>query len=301
MSTVTPKLRITLTVLVFGAWLGTPGCSQLGAGGDSPTAPSSTFTPGSTINYTAIGASDVNGVGSSVQCFSFLLDCLDGTGYVFVAARTLRSQGFTVKVTSLGLPTAVISNRVQLLGLLYGQFVFGNFIDGEAALMPATNDLVTIFAGPNDVNVITTALGHDAGGSDPSGFIDQQVRLFGDDFATLLNAVRTKAPSARIVVLNVPNLAGLPSSVGDPLLQRQAAQRVSVGMTTTVINSLTSQNIRVVDLMCDQRLYQASIYSSDGFHPNDAGYAIMGDLVARAVTSSVSSPPSSCPPMTLVQ
>jgi len=28
-----------------------------------------------------------------------------------------------------------------------------------------------------------------------------------------------------------------------------------------------------VDLLCDARSYQASNYSSDGFHPNAAGYA----------------------------
>ena len=53
----------------------------------------------------------------------------------------------------------------------------------------------------------------------------------------------------------MPNLAGLPLLAGATLGQKQAAQRASVGMTTTVVNALTSQGIVVVDLMCDSRTY----------------------------------------------
>jgi lysophospholipase L1-like esterase len=292
----TPKLRILHAVLLAATALGATGCDKLGQGDDGPTSPTDPFSPGSTIRYAAVGASDVQGLGSSVPCF--IGDCANGTGYVFVTARSLRSQGFSVDVTNLGIPTAVISSRVQALSQ---DFILGNFIDAEAPLVPSNTTLVTIFAGANDVNVIKGALGRGAGGSDPIGFIDQQVRLFGDDYATLLSAVRSRAPSARIVVMNLPNFAGIPSIAGAPVAERQAAQRISVRMTTTVINPLTSQNIRVVDLMCDTRFYQASTYFSDGFHPNDSGYLMMADLVTRAVTtSSPSNPPASCAQMTLV-
>jgi lysophospholipase L1-like esterase len=145
------------------------------------------------------------------------------------------------------------------------------------------------------VDAITAALGGGAGGSDQTGFIDAQIRAFGDDYGTLVAAVKARAPSAQIVAINLPNFAGIPAFTGASLSQRQAVQRLSVGMTTTVINPLTSQDIRVVDLMCDPRFYQASTYSSDGFHPNDVGYAAMGDLVVRAATSSsFANPPASC-------
>ena len=44
------------------------------------------------------------------------------------------------------------------------------------------------------------------------------------------------------------------------------------------VNALTSRNVLVVDLMCDARILQASSFSSDGFHPGDAGYALMAEL-----------------------
>ena len=45
--------------------------------------------------------------------------------------------------------------------------------------------VVTIFAGVNEVNTVTAALGGGAGGSDPNGYMDTQVQAFGADYATL--------------------------------------------------------------------------------------------------------------------
>ena len=36
-----------------------------------------------------------------------------------------------------------------------------------------------------------------------------------------------------------------------------------------------SRGVTVLDLMCDQRSYLPQNFSSDGFHPNDGGYAFM--------------------------
>ena len=113
---------------------------------------------------------------------------------------------------------------------------------------------------------------------------------FGADYATLLQGIRSRAAAARIVVLNVPNLAALPFLAGAPLAQRQAAQRAAVGMTT-VVNALTAQAVTVVDLMCNERSYQTSSYSSDGFHPNDAGYAFIAAEVVLAATNAAYPPP----------
>ena len=38
--------------------------------------------------------------------------------------------------------------------------------------------------------------------------------------------------------------------------------------------------------MCDARSYLASNYSSDGLHPNDAGYAFIAAEVVRAITAA---------------
>jgi lysophospholipase L1-like esterase len=249
--------------------------------------------------YAALGASDVTGVGSSAVCL--LSDCPDGMGYVQVAVRQLRSLGFTVSVNNLGLPTAVIGRDFETLGQQYGHFVRGNFIEQEMPFVQSNTTIVTIFAGGNEISTITAALGKGAGGADPIGYIDAQVKAFGVDFTTLLSGIRARAGSARIIALNVPNLAGLPVLSGSSLAQRQAAQRAATTMTTNVVNPVTSQGVVVIDLMCDARTYQPVNLSSDGLHPNDAGYAfIASELVQAVQSSSYAAPRNSCPQMTAV-
>jgi lysophospholipase L1-like esterase len=266
----------------------------------SPIGPSGPPAAGSAIVYTAVGASDATGHGASVECIPFT-ECPNGTGYVPVTARQLRSQGFTVNLLNLGIPTAVLGRDFQLLGQQYNRTIAGNLIDQEMPFVQQNATVVTIFAGGNDVNTITAALGGGAGGSDQAAFVDAQVRAFASDYATLLNGIRGRAPSARLIVLNLPNLGALPYLAGASAQQRRAAQRAAVGMTTTVINPLMSQNVTVIDLMCDARAYQSGNYFSDGFHPNDAGYAFIAAEVVKAITSSTyPAPRASCAQMSAV-
>ena len=134
-------------------------------------------------------------------------------------------------------------------------------------------------ADPDIQALVAEVNGSLVGGSNPVAYIDQQVAAFGEDFAALVDSLRGRVPGARLVVLNVPNVGALPLLAGSPLVHRQAAQRASVGITTTVINRAASDSVRIVDVMCDARLYSRSNLFSDGFHPNDAGSAIMAEAV----------------------
>ena len=294
MSLASPKLRIRLTGLLALVTLVAPNCSKLG-GSDSPTAPSGPPSPGSTIVYTAVGASDVTGEGSTKPCLPFE-DC-NGNGYVWVAARQLRGLGYTVNVFSLGIPTTVVSRAFAELAVRYGRPVVSNMIEGELPFIDRTSTLITIFAGANEVSAITAALGGGAGGTNPTAFIDAQANSWAADFATLVNGIRSRVPQARIIALNVPNVGALPSEARDSIDQKRAAQRASVRMTAAVN---ATAGITIVDVMCDARFYQPGSFSTDGLHPNDAGYAVLGAELARAVTSpSYPAPRTSCPQMTL--
>jgi lysophospholipase L1-like esterase len=250
--------------------------------------------------YDAVGASDADGVGSTIVCLPFV-DCPNGTGYPQVATRQLNALGFNAGLANLGIPTAVIGPDFQALGQQFNRTILANFITDEVPLVRTTATLVTIFAGGNEINTITSALGGGAGAAGQAAYIDAQVKAFGADYTTLLNGIRNRAGSARIIALNVPNLAGFPFLAQAPLAQRQAAQRAAVGMTKTVVNPLVSQGIIVVDVMCDSRMYLQSNYSSDGFHPNDAGYASIGAEIVRAVTSTTyPAPQTDCAFMSIV-
>jgi lysophospholipase L1-like esterase len=264
------------------------------------TGPSPIPSANSAVNYTAIGASDAIGFGSSVSCVPWA-DCPNGRGYVQVATRELRSRGFTVNLNNLGLPAAVLSKRVQNLALQYGRDVLTNFMDQQIPYIQPNSTLITIFAGGNDVNAITSALGSGAGGADRAAFINNQITAFGQDFTTMLQTIRERVPTARIVVLNLPNMAAMPFLARASRDQRLAAQMLSVGMTRIVFNPLASTGVMVIDLMCDPRAYQASTYSSDGFHPADTGYAWIAAEVVAATTTTYRPPLSSCAQMTAVQ
>jgi lysophospholipase L1-like esterase len=293
----TPIRRIAIAAFSLAI---VSGCNKLGLGNPgTPTSPTNPLAPGAPIVYSALGASDANGVGSSVPCVPFDQSC-PGMGYVYVTARDLRSRGYSVSLTNLGIATAVIGRDFQSLGQQYNHTILANLIESEMPFIDAGSTMVTMFTGINEINVITAALGGGAaGGSDVNGYIDNQVRAFSTDYNLLLTGARAKANGARIVVLNVPNAAGLPYLARASAGQRQAAQRAAVGMARAVN---ATPNATIVDLMCDSRSYLASNYSGDGMHPNDSGYAFMATEIERAVTTAgYPAPQPNCSQMSLVQ
>jgi lysophospholipase L1-like esterase len=287
---------VAALIAVLGS---TVACDRLG-GASSPLSPTGPPAPGSTIAYTAVGASDAIGIGSSSPCMIWS-DCPDGLGYVQVATKTLRSQGFAVSLLNLGIPTAVIGPDFQTLGVQYGREIAGTLIEQEMPFVQQNATVVSVFVGGNDVNTITAALGGGAGAADQQAYIDAKVKAFGADYKVLLDGIRSTAKNARVIVLNLPNMGALPYLAGKPLPQRQAAQLASVAITTTVINPSVDQRTLVIDLMCDARAYEGSYYSADGFHPSDAGYAFIAAELVRAIGSnSYPAPNMSCAQMRLV-
>ena len=271
------------------------GCkkSDDGDGGNGGPGPSPMET-----RYTALGASDAVGVGASVPCLPFS-DCPGGTGYVPRILAHLRQTDASYRLTNMGLPGAVMSREVQDIGNAVGIGINNNFLQHEAPFVPPGTTIVTVFAGANDANTLATALDRGAAqGTDPNAWIDAQVAAFAEDYRELVGIVRGRAPSARLYVLNLPNFAGLPFGASRPLRDRQWLQRLSVGFGQAA-NSLVALNVTVVDLLCNPRSYLASTYSSDGFHPNDAGYAYMAERVYAAATGSIPAPAVSCPQMAI--
>ena len=114
------------------------------------------------------------------------------------------------------------------------------------------------------------------------------------------SATAGRAPNARIVALNLPNLGAAPYLSGNTVEERSIVQRIAVGLSDRV-NALTSPNLLVADLMCAPRVYDSSSDSSDGFHPSDRGYATMAELAyPRLATGSGAAPSSSCAQRTLL-
>lgn len=286
---------MTRLVVLTIAVISLAGCGLLNSG--NSTTPSPT---GSAFNYTAIGASDAIGFGSSNVCFPFTA-CPNGMGYVQDISRHYQSDHPTVTLTllNMGIPGAVLGPTVMTLGNSLGLGIPANFLDGELPFIQTNGSLVTIFAGGNDARTVGSALLAGLGGSDVNGYISSQASQFGADLNTLIAGIKAKSPQALIVFLNLPNLAGAPFAAGDSLTDKQALQAISVSFTAQ-INALAGRGASVVDLMCDANMYQPSFYSSDGFHPDDAGYSYMAGLVYAIVRAGTSATPhASCAQMKL--
>ncbi|MEX2271520.1 MAG: SGNH/GDSL hydrolase family protein [Vicinamibacterales bacterium] len=252
------------------------------------------------IKYTAVGASDAIAIGASVSCLPFI-DCPLGTGYVQVLARQLAQGGRSVSLLNLGIPGAVLSPRIQTLSQSYGPRVDFNFLERELPFVARDSTVVTIFAGGNDTNVVARSVSGSSNGN-PRAYVDDQVRQFAAEMAALVDGVRARAPSARIVIANLPNFAGTPFTNGYTLDQRRVLQQISVGFSTNGINTLASRpNVAIVDLLCEDRFYASSSFSADGFHPNDNGYAIMAEMMLQAIRDTgYGAPRSSCGRMSVV-
>ena len=279
-----------LTALVGASLVLCAACSSANGSPESPTGPTASNGP---IVYTAIGASDGIGIGSSSPCFPFT-ECPDGRGYVQILRRELINTGRTFTHRNLSVPGSVLSRVIFDLARDIGrpiEDVAGNFIERQAPFVPTDTTHITIFAGGNDTNVIAEAAAR-RGGSDVNGFIDAQVRQWGTDLNELITRIRSRAPNARIVALNLPNLAGAPYVASRPTSDKSVIQRVAVGLSDRV-NALASQGVIVVDLMCDARLYQPSSYASDGFHPGDSGYQFFAELALPGLRDGASSAPNS--------
>jgi lysophospholipase L1-like esterase len=270
------------------------GCSS-----SSPTAPSPSGppAPGAPVHYTAIGASEANGVGSSVPCLPFT-PCENGTGYVPVLARRL-GESRSVTLTNMGIPASVLSPAIEAIARQHAREVTGNFVERQAPFVPRATTLLTVFGGATDANAIGDAMEQGAAGGDVPGYIDRQARAFGADFDRLIQVVRDRAPEAFVIVINVPNMALLPYAARYPLEHRRVLQAVSVAFSREA-NRQAGAGVVVLDVMCDAALYTPSNFSSDGFHPSDAGYAHIAARLAAVVDGGASTPAASCPSMTAV-
>jgi lysophospholipase L1-like esterase len=271
------------------------GCSK----SESPTSPSviTPPAPAAAIHYSAIGASDANGVGSTVPCLPFTA-CENGTGYVPVTARQLRTS-HEVVVMNLGIPASVLSPAVEAIARQIGREVTGNFIDRQMPFVPTDSTVVTISGGVNDANAIGEAIEKGAGAAGVTAYIETQARAFGADYDRLIQGVRARARSSFIVVLNVPNLAAMPYAAQYPITHRRVLQAVSVAFSREA-NRQAAGGIVVMDLMCDSTLYAAANFARDGFHPNDAGYAHIASRLAAIINGTPSVPAASCAAMTAI-
>lgn len=284
-------MRRTGLFLTFLVAATLPACSVV----SNPTQPGGGSSTTGAVVYSALGASDANGVGSSAPCLPYA-DCPNGTGYVPQLVKRYKAAGRSITSQNLGVAGATLSKTFQDIGNRLNRNVLINLVDDEMPFVKTDATLVTIFTGGNDANAVADGAKAGFGGGSTTAWIDAQIATFAKDLQTLIAGVKKRAPNARILLLNLPNFAAMPYAAGLTLGEKQALQYISVSFNAE-INKLTSQGAVVVDLMCETRTYERGNISGDGFHPNDAGYAMFADLLYTAATASATAPKTSCAAM----
>ena len=285
-----------------------------------PTAtpqPSPTPTPAA-VHYTAIGASDAVGYGASVPCANpptvAVPTCPGGTGYVPDLAKLLTNAGSVVTLNDLGISGAVLGPDILSTVNMYGALGTpdecmprtagvdadpADFITAELPHLTGTETLVTVFAGGNDTNGIANAAGCMAAANPPAttsqidAFVATEIGAFGADLETLLGAVHAKAPNAKIYVANLPNFALIPVGQEQSVAGQQLLSAISVGIDLQVIDPIAATGTPVIDLLCNPQSYVPANFYTDGFHPNDAGYAAFAAAFYAQITATTPAAPSS--------
>ncbi len=264
--------------LCFSALLvAVTGCELL----KSPSEPSDPPPPPNVVNYTAIGASDAIGFGSSSACLPFT-PCPEGKGYVQLLEKRLKADGKTVTLLNLGLPGGVLGAEIQAIGNQLG---------------PRHPDELPRQRSPvcrhrrHARDGVCRRQRREHGGRRGRGRIwrsgrarlrdgaGRRVRPGPEENDGRHQGARAACAHRRAEPAESRGIAIRRRDTRQP--RRRALQNIAVRFSAE-INKLTSQGATVVDIMCDGGFYQVSRYSSDGFHPNDAGYARMADVDVSA-------------------
>jgi lysophospholipase L1-like esterase len=323
-----PFTRRAAFVLCLASAAALGACSNNNGSPAAPVpAPTGTPTPSpAPIEYTAIGASDAVGYGASKPCANPPVvanpGCLNltGTGYVPDIARALTAGGAALTLDDLGISGAVIGPDIRKVANLYGSAsganpcqprtgsdaISADFITNELPNVPADSTLVTVFAGGNDTNdIVNAAVCLTLGGATTAqvtAFVAAEVTAFGNDLQQLLAGVSAKTGGrAKIVIADLPNFANIPFAAGGlpgltplPASVRDLLQDVSVvGIDQGVYQlAATTFKIPTVDLLCNPNSYVPANFYSDGFHPDDSGYALFAKLYEAQIAAAKPTLPS---------
>jgi len=231
-------------------------------------------TPAPAGLYVAMGDSITYGVGVDNNCASFPTTpvdieafCPEGTSYAILTARALRAAGIAGHFLNLGIGGAHVE-RV---------------ISDELPYLLADATIVTLYIGTNDSR----------GVKNTKTPIRDVVAQYEQHFEDLLKAIHTRAPHARIVLINFPNEKYLAATYNlpDEVLPRYDA-------SSQILDKWIDAHYpkyAVADTICNPASYDPAMLYKGGVHPNEAGAAILAKSVIAAILAPTpAAPPAKC-------
>jgi hypothetical protein len=250
--------------------------------------------------YVALGSSFAAGIGlgarvpgSPIQCFR------TAGGYPTLVA----------KKTGMRLVDMSCSGSTTKHILSGGQLLLGPQL---AAIGPATK-LVTITSGGNDVGYIGDLMV--ASGNmgrfgawwhgDIKSADARPYYVVTDNLITIINSVRQKAPSAKILIINYPSIippngscAALGINKEQADISRTLAQQLALATKRAVDESsallVDIANASVGHDVCSKAPWVngASVKAGTAFHPNAAGAEATADAIVKAYSTITANGPA---------
>jgi len=123
---------------------------------------------------------------------------------------------------------------------------------------------------------------------------DTEVAKFEADYLKIIAQVRAKAPATRIVVANIPNVRFFKEFKSVAL--QNTFGRVSIALDTFINNLAATQNVAVVDLLCDPAIY---LYGDLAGQLNDSAHAQIARAFLASITGTAPPPAAACAPYSL--
>jgi acyl-CoA thioesterase I len=241
-------------IVVLGALLLVLSCTA------APSA-ISTATPGATVSPTLVVTTSAP-TASPTPGAAFRYVAVGASDTVGVGASDPRTGSWPARIAAR-LPAGTDYRNLGVSGSIASQAAR----EQVPAAIGARPQLVTIWLAVNDLNA----------------------NLSPADYATALRSVVAPLVSgtiARIFIGDVPDLRSVPAYAGTDqtaLLARIAAYNAAIAALAATF----PERVTVVDLFTGSGPLVSTItVSADGFHPSDAGYALIADRFAGAIAGA---------------
>lgn len=232
--------------------------------------------------YVALGDSITYGEFASHICAPRLPtrveQCSGATNYPALLARMLTNTHEKVLYSNLGRSGAFTKNIIR----------------DEVEYMFSTANLITLYVGRND-EIVISGMHHD--GTETPGQ-PQRLADWKRDYATLIDAIRRRAPKATLVLATVPNDSWFPAH--RDVASLPAAFSIAEQKDFSAINSemnafILRLGFPVIDLWCDPENYVPANFS-DSDHPSDLGYAHLAATFYATIMGQAPPARDTCPP-----
>ena len=245
-----------MTRLIFVSLLALVSCTA--APSSVATTPTRATTPSPTLFVTTSAPTATPSPGTA----AFRYVAIGASDTVGVGASDPRTGSWPARIAAR-LPAGTEYLNLGVSGSVASQAAR----EQVPAAIAARPQLVTIWLAVNDLNASLSA----------------------SDYATALRSVvapLVSGTTARIFVGDVPDLRSVPAYAGTDqtaLLARIAAYNAAI----TALAATFPGRVTVVDLFTGSGPLVSTItVSADGFHPSDAGYALIADRFALSIAAA---------------